>query len=179
MTGRMGESSHDAPDDGDPAPRHRPGGHTARAALRAKRIALGAVIIVAFAFIGSSAWQIIPAVFGAGFEPIAPGAPGSSERECALGIRKLLGALDRAAGEVAPADAERGGPEAALHARLSPEWDEANAVARTCERAPGGLDAWAALERMRMGEDQLVRLGQVGLGPMRVEVAAHLPPDLR
>ena len=154
---------------------------TERAGLRAKRIVLAVVILVSLVFTASSSWQIIPAVFGLGVAPLPPAAPGTPERDCAVGVRSLLAALDRAGGQLAQTASTDGDLDgiAALRARLSPEWDGAESVRLACEKAPEGQQAWAALERMRVAEEQIVRLGRVGVAPLRVEVAAHLPPDLR
>jgi hypothetical protein len=154
----------------------------ARAGLRAKRWVLAVVIVVSLWVIASSSLQIIPQVFGLGVSPIgAPSAAASPERACAVGIRGLLGALDRAGGQLPRAATTSDDTEAmaALRASLSPEWDSADSVARTCAGSRDGQDAWAALERMRVAEEQIVRLGRVGLVPLRLDVATHLPPDLR
>lgn len=139
----------------------------ARARLRGKRVALGIVIGVAFLFIGASAAEIIPAVFGAGITPLLPTAPpGSSERACAEGVHRLALALERT-------DARPPGcaPEV-------PEWQDAPAVEQACSRSSEGRDAWAALARLRSAREQL---GEApgALAPLRRDVAAHLPVDLR
>jgi hypothetical protein len=144
----------------------------ARAQLRGKRVALGVVIVAAVAIIGSSAVQIIPTVFGAGIEPIPPGAPGSNERACAEGIRALARALERASDSAG---------SASFVERLRPEWDRQAAVQGACAGARGGLDAWAALARLRSAEEQLapVPARSSALEPLRRQVEAHLPADLR
>jgi hypothetical protein len=142
----------------------------ARARLQGKRMALGVVFVTTFAIIGSSALQIIPAVFGAQIVPIPAAQPGTPERQCAEGIRALFGALDRAA-DSAGSDA--------FATRLRPEWNEEGIVREACGRASGGLDAWAALERMRSAEEQLTARSPGELAPMRRDVLAHLPADLR
>ncbi len=157
----------------------------ARAGLRAKRWVLAVAIVVSLWVIASSSLQIIPQVFGLGVSPLAhtggPATVASPERACAVGIRALLGALDRAGAQLPRAATTADDTEAmaALRANLSPEWDGADSVARTCAGTRDGQDAWAALERMRVAEEQIVRLGRVGLVPLRLDVAAHLPPDLR
>jgi|SRR5579859_5202395 len=143
---------------------------TARARLQGKRVALGIVFVAAFAIIGSSALQIIPAVFGAQIVPIPAAQPGTSERQCADGIRALYGALDRAA--------ESAGSEA-FATRLRPEWNDEGAVREACGRSSGGLDAWAALLRMRSAEEQLAARSPGELETLRRDVLAHLPADLR
>jgi hypothetical protein len=134
----------------------------ARARLQGKRVALVAVIAVAVVFIGASAVQIIPAVFGAGITPLPAAPPGSAARACADGVRALLRQLDT----------EPGAREA------GDEWDR---TARTCEGSAEGLDAWAALMRLRSAERQTSgqRIDRAELAPLRRDVAAHLPPDLR
>src|SRR5882672_10212111 len=83
-----------------------------RARIRGKRLALGVVIAVAAAFIGASAAQIVSAVFGARIAPLPAGQPGSAERTCALGVRELERALDRASGRMLSSAAGINGDEA-------------------------------------------------------------------
>jgi len=127
---------------------------TARARLRGKRIALGIVITVTVAYIGASAVDIVPAVFGAVMHPLPLTPPGTPARACAEGLRRLVSA-----------------PEAGGN-------DE---VQRACAASREGLDAWAALERLRSAERQLA--GRSGseqeLQELRRQVLAHLPADLR
>lgn len=127
-----------------------------RARLRGRRFGLGIVIVVAVVFIGVSSAQIVAAVFGLGTTPLA-GPMGTPERQCALGISRLARALD------AP-----GTP-----------WTEADSVENDCRKAAGGLDAWAALLRLQAAQSQLADSSQADLRPLRREVAAHLPADLR
>ncbi|HEY1694363.1 MAG TPA: hypothetical protein VGG39_19475 [Polyangiaceae bacterium] len=141
----------------------------ARARLQGKRVALVVVIGVSVVFIAASALQIVPAVFGAGITPLPSGGPGTAARACAEGVRRLSTALDRAADAAG---------SAAFEARLRPEWDDRDAVERACHEAPEGTDAWAALLRMRSAEEQAApRSGD--LAPLRRDVIAHLPADLR
>jgi hypothetical protein len=138
----------------------------ARARLRGKRAALVVVIAVAVTFVGASAAQIIPAVFGAGTVPIPAGPPGSSARVCAEGVAALL----RVMGDDVP-EAEG----------QADTWVRAEAA---CGQSPEGLDAWAALQRLRVTRVQLVGTSghvraSAELDPLRHDVAAHLPADLR
>jgi hypothetical protein len=150
------------------------GNDAARARLRGKRIALVVVIAVAVVFIGASAVQIVPAVFGAGIAPMPSGPPGSSARLCAEGVRSFLDVLG------APPPRSSGGAKTlrpALAAEPPAEdWDR---VAHDCASAPGGEDAWAALMRLRSVRDQLAYSAGIDLDPLRRDVAAHLPADLR
>jgi hypothetical protein len=191
----------------------------ASARLRGKRVALGVVIVAAVAIIGASAVQIVPAVFGFGIVPVPAGPPGTSERECAEGVRRLKLALDRAVGAgpaaarpegtaasenaaagpqgTAASENAAAGPQgaaggASFGSRLRPEWDDEGAVFESCRHAREGLDAWAALLRLRAVEEELARQPSSGttsaeitsdpfrvhLEPLRRDVAAHLPADL-
>jgi hypothetical protein len=160
---------------GDPA--------LARARLRGKRAALGVVILASVAIIGSTAVQVIPAVFGFGIVPVS-GPPGTRERACAEGVRRLQVALDRAVGAGAPGDGRTAGG-GSFGSRLQPEWNDEAQVFESCRSARQGLDAWAALLRLRSAEEQLA-LGsrtleefRADLEPLRRDVAAHLPADMR
>jgi hypothetical protein len=138
------------------------GAAAARARLQGKRVALAIVITVAVAFIGASALQIIPAVFGAGIKPLPSSPPGSSTRACAEGVRTLL----IATGTVDPSKAPP-----------PPEWER---VGHACESTPEGLEVWAALMRLRSAAVQLAYRGDgAELDPLRRDVAAHLPAELR
>jgi hypothetical protein len=144
----------------------------ARARLRGKRAALGVVIAFSVGIIGLSAVQIVPAVFGAGITPIPAAQPGTKERTCADGVRRLASALDRAADSAGNASFEQ---------RLQPEWGDAGWIHEACKEARQGLDAWAALARLRSAEEQLGPRAPLDgqLEPLRRDVQAHLPADLR
>jgi hypothetical protein len=132
------------------------------------------VSVVAVAIIGSSTVQIVSAVFGVGIHPVPAAAPGTPGRTCAEGVLRLERALDRSV-EAA------GSP--AFAASLRPEWNEAGAVQRACSQSSEGLDAWASLARLRSAEEQLATGARaerlVELAPLRSDVSAHLPADLR
>ncbi|HEY8088786.1 MAG TPA: hypothetical protein VIF09_13095 [Polyangiaceae bacterium] len=142
---------------------------TTRASLQGKRIALVVVIALSVALIGASAWQIIPAVFGANVAPLPASPPGSAARTCAEGVRRMAQALERAQGAAG---------SASFGERLSPEWDAAADVQKACEASPEGEDAWAALARMRCAAEQLAPRGGE-LATLHRDVMAHLPADLR
>jgi hypothetical protein len=146
----------------------------ARAGLRWKRISLVFVTLVAVAFIAVSVLQIIPDVFGAWVHPLPTASPGSPPRICAEGVKALARALDRAS-------ASAGSP--GFDKALQPEWSDAPAVEQACARSSEGLDAWAALLRLRSAEQQLARRGGPppgeDLARLQREVASHLPVDLR
>jgi hypothetical protein len=154
----------------------------ARARLRAKRAVLAVVIVVAVLFIAASAIQIISSVFGLRSAPPAAALTEPAQRACALGVSRLARALDRASADpprLADDTTEDDRASTDLRRRLSPEWDSAEAVMRECERSFWGQDAWAALERLRQAQEELARRGQAELLPLRRDVSAHLPPDLR
>jgi hypothetical protein len=147
----------------------------ARARSEGKRIAHLIVISIALAFIGASAAQVIPAVFGLDARPLqaAPPVPtgaespgGLSERGCADGIHSLALGLDRAT-----LNAWRDG--------VLPEWNTAADVERACAKSRRGLDAWSTLLRLRRAEEDVVLHGLAELAPLRRDVAARLPDDLR
>jgi hypothetical protein len=142
---------------------------TARAGLQGKRAALVTVIAISVVFIAASAWQIVPAVFGAGITPLPSAAPGSPARTCAEGVRRLAGALERAQGAAG---------SGSFAERLAPEWNDQAEVERACGQSSEGVDAWAALSRMRSAEEQLAPQ-RSDLGSLHRDVLAHLPADLR
>jgi hypothetical protein len=151
-----------------------------RAERLGKRIGHGLVIAVAVLFIGASSMQIIPAVFGFGQRPIMDSERDPDARACAIGVRRLALALDHAsngAGSQGGAGIDRS--RELFRRALSPDWDDADAVRRACEQSAEGLDAWAALLRLRDADEQFAMKDRAELGTLRRDVAAHLPPDLR
>ena len=149
-----------------------------RARMRGRRAAHGVVLVTAVLFIGSSTWQIVRALFAENHDSILVSP---EQRACAVGLRELASALDRAASLVVASSYEDGANEAvaAFRRGLSPEWNTAVSVQRTCASSPEGVDAWAALERLRSAEEQLTRQSRAELGPIRRDLTAHLPSDLR
>jgi hypothetical protein len=149
---------------------------------RGKQAAHAFVLALAVAFVGSSALQLVRAIFF--------GSAGGStaalrlDPECSDGVRRLVRALDRANAAVAASSVARHGSvgtedvAALFHGALSPEWDGAAAVEKRCA-ARGGEGAWTALERLRSAEEQLARRTASDLAPLRDELAAHLGADLR
>jgi len=142
----------------------------ARARLQGKRAVLGVILLVSLAIIGASALQIVPAVFGAGTRPIPAAPPGSSARTCAEGVLRLELALERAVDAAG---------SASFQGRLEPEWAAEPTVRQACDQSSEGIDAWAALARLRSAEEQLSPRAQAELEPLRRDVIAHLPADLR
>ncbi len=128
----------------------------ARARLRGRRAGLAILVVVAVAFIVSSTSQITRAVFGLGGGPVPAGAPGAIDPACTQGVKALLDArfsrVDSPAREV---------------------------LLDACSRTPEGLDLSAALKRLKVAEEQLTRRCQAELSPLRRDVEAHLPADLR
>jgi hypothetical protein len=166
--------SEETVDDDDPT--------VAAARSRGKRVTFVIVCVVSVAFIVSSTIQITRAVFAVDVVPLpSRAASGSPEQMCAEGIRGLSQALDRASGRLSSvaSAADDAQTMAALRPSLSPEWDRADDVRTACDRAQGGPSAWAALERLRVAEEQAGRLGLEGLSSVRRDVATHLPADLR
>jgi hypothetical protein len=173
--------TEERPREGDDADGEREPGPSAPV-QRARRMANVFVLVLSVAFVGSSTWQIIAAVFGKGIEPLPAGAPADSpEAQCGTGIRSLAQALDRAGGRLAPVAiaADDTAIMDTLRPALSPEWDRADTVRAACDRAARGSSAWAALQRLRVAEEQSGRLDHDALSSVRRDVAAHLPADLR
>ncbi len=150
-----------------------------------KRAANLIVLVVAVTFVGASAAQIVPAVFAAGTIALASAPVGSPENECAEGVRTLALAIDRAAQQAWTSPSTWAGIEGTERAHqafvdsLSPEWNAEGPVEQACSRARDGSSAWAALLRLRCGEEQLFLRGLVDIAPLRRDVMEHLPPNLR
>jgi hypothetical protein len=156
------------------------------ARLGGKRVALAVVTTIAVAFIGDSALQIVPAVFGLDAAQSSSALKGVLGHDCAQRIRPLALAIDRASAHAwsthAVGTVETGDPNAplrAFHHALLPEWGDAASVREGCFKSPGGAEAWAALVRLRGTEEQMVVRDSSELLRARGEFAAHLPADLR
>jgi hypothetical protein len=159
----------------------------ARARLEGKRIAHAIVLVVAVTFIGASAAQIIPAVFGMRSGALPPAPPGSPERVCSDGVLTLALALDRAGkqawsllgGNEADAESDAYATLQAFRRGLVPEWDAEPRVEQACSKSHEGLEAWATLLRLRRTAEQIVLRDVTELLSPRHDFAAHLPADLR
>jgi hypothetical protein len=156
------------------------------ARLRGRRVALVVVSAIAVAFIGASALQIVPSVFGTGRPPGPSTAEGAPARECAQRIRPLALAVDRASANawsthaIGSGDgANQGAPLAAFRQALLPEWNDEAGVRGVCLKSPFGAEAWTALVRLRSTEEQIVLRDSSELLPIRRDFAAHLPAELR
>lgn len=146
-----------------------------RARLRGKRAALGLLIGVTTVFIGLSAHQIVPQVFGWGARAVeASPSGGAVEGGCAAGVDRLARAVERAAARVIGAPDEATAVER-YRAGLSPEWDRQGDVEAACRGAPRGLEAHAAVQRLRLAEEGLARRRGIEIGPVRRDVEARLP----
>jgi hypothetical protein len=159
----------------------------ARGRREGRRIAHFIVIVVAVWFIGASASQIIPAVFGIDSRPLTAIPSDSAETKCGVGVRALAFAVDRAGG-MAWTRTDREGESLdlalertrlAFRLGLAPEWDAQADVEELCAKSSAGLDAWAALLRLRRAHEQMVLHGLVELVPLERDVTAHLPVNLR
>jgi hypothetical protein len=143
--------------------------------MRARRIrstVYGVFLAFASAFVLWSAKLLIWPLFGLDTPAERRAAPAGVA--CAEQIRSLVRALDRA---MAAASASRGQAEASamFRAALSPEWDGEESSRRACAADPNGLDAYAALMRLRRAEEGFVERQVVEIDPLRREVQAHLP----
>jgi hypothetical protein len=157
------------------------------ARLQGKRVALGVVIVIAVAFIGASAFQIIPSVFGLGGQG-SPMPEGSPARECARLVRPLALAIDRASASawsahaIGATDTTTTSDSRALQAfrqGLLPEWNDESSVRQVCFESAGGTEAWAALVRLRSTQEQIMIRDSSELFPVRRGFADLLPADLR
>lgn len=150
-----------------------------RARRSGRRAGHGVIIVLAIVFIAASGVQIIPAVFGIGVRRVPSMVAGSPERGCALGVRSLATALDRAGVRAWSTRAAADDALDAFRRALAPEWNEEERVRTDCEKAAEGPEAWAALVRLKRAEEQALLHGADDLQPLRLDLAAHLPADLR
>lgn len=157
----------------------------------ASRLVYGSFLGLATAFILSSTFQLVVGVFGVGSEPLAAADPSPagpdglntpstpSTQACADGIARLSAALDRnLARAVVPEGESVRTEEAALAAfrkGLDPEWTEEAAIQQSCVNEPRGEDAFAALLRLKLAQEGLVRRQMAEIDPLRRNVQAYLP----
>lgn len=140
------------------------GERTGRRSL-SSRVVYGSFLGLATAFIVSSTYQIIVALFGL---QVAPLASPANDSACAAAIERLVGALDRAS------RAAHGEDEAAFASALAPEWDAQADTERICRAEPRGTDAYGALLRLRRAEEGSIRRQSVEIAPLRRDVGAYL-----
>ncbi|WP_394838874.1 hypothetical protein LVJ94_18450 [Pendulispora rubella] len=148
----------------------------------ASRLVYGSFLGLATAFILSSTYQLVVGVFGLGSEPLPGSAPPASAVEaqaCSDGIALLSAALERSfAHSVGPDGASARTEEAVVAAfrkNLEPEWTGEPAIERTCGSHPHGHEAFAALLRLKLAQEGLVRRQMVEIDPLRRSVNAYLP----
>jgi hypothetical protein len=144
--------------------------------MRARRIrssVYAAYLALATAFVLWSTKLLIWPLFG--LEAPAERATNPAGAACAEAIRPLARALDRA---LAASAASHGQTEAStsFRAALSPEWDHEEAARQACAADKSGLDAYAALMRLRRVEEGFAERQAVEVDPVRRDVQARLPP---
>lgn len=132
---------------------------------RARAIASGFVLVVAVAFIVSSLWQILVAVFASG--PVAL-AKTPDEAACHVELVKLASALDRASAQVVRA------PDT-FNRALAPEWNDAARAEEICNRTPRGQDAWVSVLRLKHGLESRAQKDVRDIEPLRRDFDARLP----
>ena len=144
------------------------------------------LITVAVVFIGSSAAQIIPAVFRLRSPPRGAGGGATpDEQACLRGVAQLTRALDRATGQTwtdGDAFVRDGQADRALTAfwrGLAPEWDATGDVERACAQSASGKETWAAVLRLRRAHEQVLLRDRLELLPLRRDVPSHVAEDLR
>jgi hypothetical protein len=141
------------------------------AARRGARVALVAFLALSSLFVVSSTWQLARAVFVDG----SPGAPSlQPEGTCARDLRRLSLAVERglAASSAAPTEETSA---AAFEAALRPDWDDAAAKATAaCAVEPAGMNAYAAVERLRAAALGFAKHRATDLVRVRQEVSAQL-----
>lgn len=128
-------------------------------------------IVAAFGVLvaGNITWQ----VWAPAFEPHATVA-------CAPSLRGLAEAVNRARARASAASA--GGEDAAIaafRAALLPEWNERDAIARSCEASPKLAAALDTIERLRYAEERAVRREVADLAPLRQQVRQMMAGDFQ
>ena len=144
-----------------------------------KRAGHAVIIVLAVAFIGASAVQVIPAVFRMGAHHAPSTVPDPQARVCALGVRPLAAALERAGARAWSAHASADSALDSFQQALAPEWKDEERIRSDCEKSSEGAETWAALVRLRRAEEQALLSGADDVQPLRRDLAAHLPADLR
>jgi hypothetical protein len=164
------EAGPDAPIDPDaPADAAR-----TRARRLARRLVYGSFLLLATAFVVSSAWQLIAGIYAPAPVVIAPAGAPAEARACSDGIARLSSALER--GFVAASTKEdEASALRTLADGMQPEWADQPAVEQACATQPRGQDAYAALLRLKLAEEGFVRRQIVEIAPVRRDVRAYLP----
>jgi hypothetical protein len=134
--------------------------------------------VVALGFMALTTHQLVVGVFGVDARPL----PSSEDEQgpgvtCAARLRGMEAAVERGIAAAAHAPDETAA-SARYRSALAPEWDDSAAVESTCEKEiPGGIDALATVNRLRVAGEQLARRHASELAPLRHDVATYLPRD--
>lgn len=148
-----------------------PTGAKGAAGKRARNAVIVALVVIASAFVLSTAWQIISTVFD--LHPVA--LPSTvAEDDCAHRVRALEAALDRASAAATRAHDEASANKT-FEAELLPEWSLAGDARTVCEREPNGTAAYAALLQLRKGLEGRARHDVAETGALRQALHERLP----
>ena len=139
------------------------------ASRRGRRIVSAAFLLFAAAFIVISTIDIAHGVYG---RP-APAAGPPPTRGCLLHIQALAMALDRAM-SAAGASRDESAALRAFDAATKPDWDSLPYTEQLCSSTPRGVDAFAALLRLRAAEESFLRRRVAEVAPLRRDVDAYL-----
>jgi|SRR5580658_2028889 hypothetical protein len=137
-----------------------------------RRYVTAAFGVLAGVFMVSTTQQLLFAVFGVDAGPVARTGPRGN---CGNHLRAMTSAIDRAISVSARAEDEA---RATLQYRatLAPEWNDMAAIESFCAEEERGVDALAAVVRLRVAGEQLARRHARELAPLRRDVASYLPP---
>lgn len=142
-----------------------------RTGRRWRNAVIGALVVVASAFVLSTAWQIIAAVFDVDPKPLVAG---TADEDCAHRLRALEAALDRGSAAATHAKDEAAADKA-FAAELLPEWSLIDEAETTCGREPNGTAAFTALLQLRKGLEGRARHDVAETGALRRALHERLP----
>ncbi len=147
------------------------GKEATQAGKRARNAVIAALVVISSAFVVSTTWQIIAAVFDLDPKPVVSLTAGD---DCSHRVRALESALDRGAAAATRAKDEASA-NAAFEAELLPEWSLAADAEAVCKQDENGTAAYAALLQLKKGLQGRARHDVAEIGALRKALHERIP----
>jgi hypothetical protein len=133
--------------------------------------------VLALSFMAMTTKELVDGVFGVDARPLSATTDPTRGAGCAGRLRGMEAAIERGITAAAHAP-DQATASTRYRSALAPDWDDGPGVEAACAKeAPGGTDALATVERLRVAGEHLARRHASELAPLRHDVATYLPPE--